>query len=110
MHVLQELLLTFAIADLGLLHPGLGVEEELKEKIQQLHVFKLRGFQVVVGRVRNVQDNWEKKTNNWGKLSNKNRRTKINVYSMFISSYSTFHFIPNFIDPDFILFIFPLAS
>ena len=84
MHVLQELLLTFAIADLGLLHPGLGVEEELNEKIQQLHVFKLRGFQVVVGRVRNVQDNWEKKTNNWGKLNNKNRRTKINVYSMFI--------------------------
>ena len=83
MHVLQELLLTFAIADLGLLHPGLGVEEELKEKIQQLHIFKLRGFQVVVGRVQNVQDSWEKKTINWGTLNNKNRRTKINVYSIF---------------------------
>ena len=57
MHVLQKLFLTFAVADLGLLHPGLGVEEELKEKIQQLHIFKLRGFQVVVGRVQNVQEN-----------------------------------------------------
>ncbi len=83
MHLLQEPFLTFAVADLGLQHPGLGVEEELKDKYSNCIFSNFEVSRWWLGGFNMSKKTWKRKQTIGG-----NRTTttgeKNNVYSSII--------------------------